>query len=217
MASFNNFFKGSSNFNGGLEYYEDTHDKNGVYRPHSNQNLPRFDNTKQLKKGIPPHINQNVFGVGGTPFAPNPPYMGGVPLANSAQGNAYGKPNPNMAYGNPSYINQVFGNTAYQQAMPLPNERDEKTVHNNYQNVIVYEPKNPEEVQALISYLKRKEPAIINLDKLELSVAQRILDYMSGAIYALGGSVCKISDTHIYLLSPMGVTVSTSIKDDFVH
>lgn len=77
----------------------------------------------------------------------------------------------------------------------------------DFQNVLVYEPSNCNDVQILIDHLKRKEPAIINLDGLDSTTAQRILDFTSGAIYALNGSVLRISG-NIFLFSPEGVGVT---------
>lgn len=76
----------------------------------------------------------------------------------------------------------------------------------NY-NVMVYEPKTTEHVQTLIDFLKRKEPAIINLDNVEAADSQRILDFVSGAIYALNGSVHRIAG-NIFLLSPEDVEIT---------
>ncbi len=76
-----------------------------------------------------------------------------------------------------------------------------------FPNVVVYEPRSPEDVQLLIDYLKQREPAVVNLDNVEPSAAQRILDFVSGAIYALSGSVHRISG-NIFLLSPEGVGIT---------
>ncbi len=89
----------------------------------------------------------------------------------------------------------------------LPPSSKDKIVPREYQNVLVYEPKVYSDVQTLIDYLKRKEPAIINLNGLEDARAQRILDFTSGAIYALNGSVLRIAG-NIFLLSPEGVGVT---------
>ncbi len=79
----------------------------------------------------------------------------------------------------------------------------------NYQNVVVYEPRTPEDVQLLIDYLKQREPAVINLNNVEPSAAQRVLDFVSGATYALNGSVHRIEATgNIFLLSPEGVGIT---------
>lgn len=76
-----------------------------------------------------------------------------------------------------------------------------------FQNVVVYEPRTPEDVQILIDYLKQHEPAVVNLDNVEPAAAQRILDFVSGATYALSGSVHRIAG-NIFLLSPEGVGIT---------
>ncbi len=89
----------------------------------------------------------------------------------------------------------------------LPPTTAQKIMPREYQNVLVYEPKKCSDVQTLIDYLKRKEPAIINLDSTDAATAQRVLDFTAGAMYALNGSVLRISG-NIFLLSPEGVGVT---------
>lgn len=81
------------------------------------------------------------------------------------------------------------------------------------QNVVLYSPKSFEDVQMLIDFLKRHEPAVVDLAGVADASAQRILDFLSGAIYALSGSIHRISGS-IFLLTPSGVniTVPSDIK-----
>ena len=81
------------------------------------------------------------------------------------------------------------------------------------QNVVLYSPKSFNDIQTLIDFLKRHEPVVVELSGVADSSAQRILDFLSGAIYALSGSIHRISGT-IFLLTPMGVsiTVPTDVK-----
>jgi FtsZ-interacting cell division protein YlmF len=74
-------------------------------------------------------------------------------------------------------------------------------------SVVIHSPATPEEVESLIDYLRRREPAIVNLDKPPVEIAQRILDMLSGAIYALNGSMHRIQD-NIFLLTPEGVEIT---------
>lgn len=80
-------------------------------------------------------------------------------------------------------------------------------------NVVLYSPKSFEDVQMLIDFLKRHEPAVVDLAGVADASAQRILDFLSGAIYALSGSIHRISGS-IFLLTPSGVniTVPSDIK-----
>ena len=83
---------------------------------------------------------------------------------------------------------------------------------NAMKNFMVYEPRNADDVQTLIDFLKRKESAIINLDNIEPEISQRVLDFVSGAIYALNGSVHRISG-NIFLLSPEGVRLAGTFEN----
>ncbi|NLC16831.1 MAG: cell division protein SepF [Clostridiales bacterium] len=74
-------------------------------------------------------------------------------------------------------------------------------------SVVIHSPTTPDEVESLIDYLRRREPAIVNLDKPPVEIAQRILDMLSGAIYALNGSMHRIQD-NIFLLTPEGVEIA---------
>lgn len=72
--------------------------------------------------------------------------------------------------------------------------------------VVIYTPKTYEDVQTLIDYLKRDEPAIVNLAGIADNSAQRILDFMSGAVYGLSGSIKRIVGS-VFLLTPRGVKI----------
>ena len=92
-------------------------------------------------------------------------------------------------------------------ASPLP-DKTQYIAPRFYQNVVVQDPRTITDVQNLIDYLRRREPAIINLNNLEDRVmAQRILDYLSGAEYALGGTVHAIAED-IFILAPEGVEIT---------
>lgn len=77
-----------------------------------------------------------------------------------------------------------------------------------YGNIVVYKPTTPEEVETVINFLKRGEPAVANLNDLVEADAQRILDFLSGAVFALGGNVHRITE-NIFLLSPSGVEIQS--------
>jgi cell division inhibitor SepF len=57
--------------------------------------------------------------------------------------------------------------------------------------VLIYKPVSYEDTQSIIDNLKEKKPIIVNLDELDTDVAQRILDFISGAVYALSGNIRK--------------------------
>ncbi len=73
--------------------------------------------------------------------------------------------------------------------------------------MVVFQPQTYEDTQTIIDNLKTRKPVIVNLENLNVDVAQRVLDFISGAIYALDGSVRKVSKG-IFLLAPKGVDIS---------
>ena len=66
--------------------------------------------------------------------------------------------------------------------------------------MIIHSPSSYSESQKLVLQLKQNKQVIVKLDTLETEVAQRILDFMSGASFALEFQVAKISKG-IYLFA----------------
>ncbi len=75
--------------------------------------------------------------------------------------------------------------------------------------VVVYQPTSNEDTQDIIDSLKQRKPVIINLDDLDIEVAQRALDFISGAVYALNANIQKVARS-IYVCTPNGVDISTN-------
>ena len=67
--------------------------------------------------------------------------------------------------------------------------------------MIVYHPVSYEDTQNIIDNLKSRKPVIVNMEELEIDCAQRILDFMAGAIYALNGTITKIA-RGIFVVAP---------------
>ncbi|MEG1547206.1 MAG: cell division protein SepF [Clostridia bacterium] len=72
--------------------------------------------------------------------------------------------------------------------------------------MIVYHPISYEDTQNIIDNLKSRKPVIVNMEELEIECAQRILDFMAGAVYALNGTIYKIS-RGIFVVAPTNYDV----------
>lgn len=70
-------------------------------------------------------------------------------------------------------------------------------------NLIIHEPKNHKDVQRIVDYLRQNQSAYINLAGLDSADAGRILDFLSGAIYGLNGSIVRVKDDQ-FILTPDG-------------
>jgi cell division inhibitor SepF len=79
--------------------------------------------------------------------------------------------------------------------------------------VMVVQPTQYEEITTLCDCLKNRRIAIINLQKVDSKLAQRFVDFASGAAYALDGDIQEVSPG-ILLLTPNNVDVASDIKDE---
>ncbi|MCL6477238.1 MAG: cell division protein SepF [Peptococcaceae bacterium] len=78
--------------------------------------------------------------------------------------------------------------------------------------VVVAEPKIFEDVQGLADNLKNRRPVIVNLEKAEPELAKRVVDFISGATYALNGSLQKVG-SGIFLFVPSNMDISSELGD----
>lgn len=72
--------------------------------------------------------------------------------------------------------------------------------------VSVFSPSSYKDVEIIIDCLKANKTAIVHLTQLKTETAIRILDMLSGAVYALGGGVYEM-EKNIFMFSPSGVEV----------
>lgn len=79
--------------------------------------------------------------------------------------------------------------------------------------VVVCEPKSFEEVQPIADHLKAKRPVILNLEEMDKDLAQRFLNFLSGTIYALDGTMQRIG-TGIFLFTPSNVEVTLREREE---
>ena len=78
--------------------------------------------------------------------------------------------------------------------------------------MIVYHPVCYDDAQSIVDNLKNRRPVIVNMEELEGSCAQRVLDFLLGSIYALNGTINKIS-RGIFLVAPRDVAVEDTGED----
>ena len=84
----------------------------------------------------------------------------------------------------------------------------------SYVKVVVYQALTYDDTQNIVDNLKNRKPIIVNLDSLEQELAQRVLDFMSGAVYALDGTIQKVSKS-IFVLVPSNIDIVGNIPEDF--
>lgn len=77
-------------------------------------------------------------------------------------------------------------------------------------NIIMVEPKNHSDMRKVIDYLKQGQTVAVNLENISTEDSQRILDFFSGAIYGLDGSIHRWNGD-LFLLAPEGHKI---LKED---
>jgi len=97
----------------------------------------------------------------------------------------------------------------YEQPTSSRNRRNRviKTAEGDLSMVLI-KPKDHSDAQVIIDSLKSRRPVIVNLESNDFSEAQRVIDFVSGAVYALGGDVKEISKK-IFAIVPANVGFST--------
>ena len=78
--------------------------------------------------------------------------------------------------------------------------------------VILVEPRVYAEAQDIADHLKNRRAVVVNLQRIEHDQAKRIVDFLSGTVYAIGGDIQKIGSS-IFLCTPDNVEVSGNISE----
>ena len=78
--------------------------------------------------------------------------------------------------------------------------------------VLIAKPEEFQQAQNICLELKNKKPVIIDVQSMDKNDAQRLIDFISGAIFALNGEIKKISN-FIFLVVPDNFDVSGDIQE----
>lgn len=78
--------------------------------------------------------------------------------------------------------------------------------------MILLEPRAFSESQTIADYLKSRNTVVVNLKRVTPEVAKRIVDFLSGSVYAIGGDLQKLG-SGIFLCTPNNVDVEGKMTD----
>lgn len=79
--------------------------------------------------------------------------------------------------------------------------------------LVLLEPRAFSETQQIADQLKSRNTVVVNLKRVTSEQAKRIVDFLSGTIYAIGGDLQKIGGG-IFLCTPNNVKVNGKITDE---
>lgn len=78
--------------------------------------------------------------------------------------------------------------------------------------VCVIKPNSMEDTREITETLLSGRTVILNLEGMDLEIAQRIIDFTSGSTFAIDGNLQKISN-YIFLVTPANVDISGDMQD----
>lgn len=79
--------------------------------------------------------------------------------------------------------------------------------------MMLLEPRAYSESQQIADHLKERNAVVVNLKRVTPDQAKRIVDFLSGTLYAIGGDLQKLGGG-IFLCTPNNVNVEGKISDD---
>ena len=79
--------------------------------------------------------------------------------------------------------------------------------------VAVLQPQSYEDSREIADRLKNKKAVVINLEELSKEDAIKVLDFVSGVVYALEGDIQKVS-SGIFIIAPYNVSIASDIRDE---
>lgn len=76
--------------------------------------------------------------------------------------------------------------------------------------MVISQPTTFEQSDEICSFLKEKKSIIVNLEYVNKDVARRIVDFISGGVYALDGYIQKVSNS-IFLVAPSNYEITNEM------
>ena len=76
--------------------------------------------------------------------------------------------------------------------------------------MVISQPTTFEQSDEICSFLKERKSIIVNLEYVNKDVARRIVDFISGGVYALDGYIQKVSNS-IFLVAPSNYEITNEM------
>jgi cell division inhibitor SepF len=109
---------------------------------------------------------------------------------------------------------EQFEEMEQQETHPPVNRKSNIVSLHTQKNIrlVLFEPRVFEETQEIADNLKSYRPVVVNLHRVRRDQALRIIDFLSGTVYALGGTIQRIGP-HVFICTPANVDVQGSITE----
>lgn len=88
------------------------------------------------------------------------------------------------------------------------------TINSDQIKMIVINPDKYDEAREICDYIKDKKPVVVNLESMDIDVAQRVMDFLSGSCYSLNGNVQRVA-RNIFIVAPNNIDIASDFKSDY--
>ena len=119
-------------------------------------------------------------------------------------------PEPEKEYEAPKPAKRYNAN----KVAPMKNRRSSNVNIGGGMEVCVIKPVSIDEARTVTETLLQNRAVVLNLEGLDVEIAQRIIDFTSGSCYAINGNLQKISN-YIFIITPQSVEISGDFQDIF--
>ncbi len=97
---------------------------------------------------------------------------------------------------------------------PIKQNTSRRSASGGGMEVCVIKPTSVEDAREITETLLANRTVVLNLEGLDVDIAQRIIDFTSGSCYAISGNLQKISH-YIFIITPASVDISGDFQDIF--
>lgn len=97
---------------------------------------------------------------------------------------------------------------------PIKQAASRRVMNGSGMEVCVIKPTSVEDAREITETLLANRTVVLNLEGLDVDIAQRIIDFTSGSCFAISGNLQKISH-YIFIITPASVDISGDFQDIF--
>ena len=97
---------------------------------------------------------------------------------------------------------RIFGKKSKEKVVSMPQTQQIK--------MVISQPTTFDQSEEICEFLKEKKSVIVNLEYVNKDVARRIVDFISGGVFALDGHIQKVSNS-IFLIAPYNYEITNEI------
>lgn len=78
--------------------------------------------------------------------------------------------------------------------------------------IVVSAPRRFEDSQESADHLKAGQPVILHLDGMDRELAQKVINFLAGSVYALGGEMHRVGSVVVFVPAGIDVTLPLSLR-----